>query len=260
VAVGDTITLTYEDADDGTGSPATVTDDAAIIFVVDPGGDLYELSLLAGQRVTAWTQTPLDDPAMPSPNSLDPKLIVFDPSGGPLAFDEDSHDGKNAEVVFTAPEDGVYTFQVLAQSGEGEYLLELVPSDRPSVSFQAAASTAAEDGGAHAVVVVLHVPDGGALDLPVEVDVVDLLRAGRRTTWGLSRFSRRENGTVPFPNRQVIRRRPLNGTASSGSDDTALGSRPLPSPPVRRTATPARSSSTCSTTRTPRATRRSRWR
>jgi len=26
------------------------------------------------------------------------------------------------------------------------------------------------------------------------------LRAGRRTTWGLSRFSRRENGTVPFPN------------------------------------------------------------
>ena len=32
------------------------------------------------------------------------------------------------------------------------------------------------------------------------------LRGGRKTTWGLSRFSRSENGTVPFRNREVISR------------------------------------------------------
>jgi len=35
------------------------------------------------------------------------------------------------------------------------------------------------------------------------------LGGGRRIAWGLSRFSRRENGTVPLPNREVIYRPPL---------------------------------------------------
>ena len=36
---------------------------------------------------------------------------------------------------------------------------------------------------------------------------ISLPRGGRKTTWGLSRFSRSEDGTVPCPNRALRLRR-----------------------------------------------------
>ena len=50
--------------------------------------------------------------------------------------------------------------------------------------------------------------------------MVRKLRDDSRTTWGLPRFSRRENGTVPFPNGEVVFESSLSafGISASGVD------------------------------------------
>ncbi|MEE9212289.1 MAG: LEPR-XLL domain-containing protein [Phycisphaeraceae bacterium] len=103
-----------------------------VVFDVEPGGDLYLIDLTAGQSVSINTLTLFDNPAATPLNDLDPKLVVIGPNGLPIAGDEDSFDGRNAQVVLTAPLTGSYTIQTLAQSGFGEYLLNvniLLPGD-----------------------------------------------------------------------------------------------------------------------------------
>lgn len=135
VSVGDLVTVTYNDADDGTGNPAVVDDTADIIFLVPSGGDLYSITLAADEGLQLRTSTPLDDPAGNPPNELDPRLIVYDPGGNLIVMDDNSADGKNAELVFTAGSAGDYLIHVVAESGTGEYLLEAsTPTGAPTVT------------------------------------------------------------------------------------------------------------------------------
>ena len=96
-----------------------------VVSSFSAGGDVYQLEVLAGTRVLISTSTPLDNSNGPSSNSLDPLLIVYDPSGIPIASDNDSLDGKNAILSIDALVDGAHVIQVLGQSGRGEYLLNI---------------------------------------------------------------------------------------------------------------------------------------
>ena len=124
-AIGETITVTYNDADDGTGNPAVVTDNASITLDIAPSGDFYTISLTAGEEITIGTGTPLDHPDNSPLNDLDPEIIVYTPSGQIAAQDQNSRDGKNAEVFFTASESGTYFVGVYAEAGAGEYMLDV---------------------------------------------------------------------------------------------------------------------------------------
>jgi pre-peptidase len=124
----------------GTGQAAVFRFDVA----VPRNADLYTLKLVAGDTVTLWTETPLDNPLSSSESPLDPSLRVRGPSGNWVAADEDSGDQKNAMVTFTVPESGMYSIYVTAESGEGSYVLrsDLVEGP-PSVAAQSPGEVAA---------------------------------------------------------------------------------------------------------------------
>ncbi|NQV35421.1 MAG: S8 family serine peptidase, partial [Phycisphaeraceae bacterium] len=128
VGLGNVITVTYQDSDDGSGSPATVTDYAIAVLTGPLGGDFYTVSLTAGEYVTIGTETPLDGPANSLLNDLDPEIIVYSPSGMIAALDQNSRDGKNAEVFFAASETGTHFIGVFAESGAGEYQVKIGPA------------------------------------------------------------------------------------------------------------------------------------
>ena len=113
-----------------TNGPGNGSDDVRsfeIVFLIEPGSDLYALDLSADEAVTLSTRTLLDHPGATPLNDLDPVLVVMDPGGMPVATDDNSADGRNAQLSFVAPVDGVYTIQVRAKSGLGEYLLAVEP-------------------------------------------------------------------------------------------------------------------------------------
>lgn len=87
-----------------------------------PGNDLHRITLAAGQRLTITTQTPLVGTGLLD-NTLDPAIVLIDPTGVVVAWDTDSSDGRNAMLSFTTVLAGDYLIQVGGQSGRGEYLL-----------------------------------------------------------------------------------------------------------------------------------------
>ena len=97
-----------------------------VYFEFPFGADLYTLNVEAGEKVAIETRTPFDEPASSPLNDLDPALFVIDPMGRTVAVDDNSaSDGKNAKAVFTAHETGTYIVGIYAESGTGEYLLEV---------------------------------------------------------------------------------------------------------------------------------------
>ncbi|MCA9245880.1 MAG: M36 family metallopeptidase [Planctomycetales bacterium] len=96
-----------------------------IVVDIEIGGDFYTIDLTAGQVLVVRTG------AVPQavPNELDPKLVLFSPSGIPIASDDDSLDGLQAEITYVAAETGTYSIQIVAAEGpyastaNGEYLL-----------------------------------------------------------------------------------------------------------------------------------------
>jgi hypothetical protein len=108
----------------GSGGDATLLDH---LTFSSPGaavtGDVYELSLLAGQTATVFTDTPFDNGTLLPTNALDPGLRIIDPNGQLVLADSDSRDGKNAQLQFTATVAGIYLVQIEAQSGTGAYVL-----------------------------------------------------------------------------------------------------------------------------------------
>lgn len=99
------------------------------------GSDLYTVSLVAGQAYTVSTQTPLDGAGGAPQNSLDARLVVTGPGGAPTYSDDNSGgDGKNALVTFVATESGLYTIEVAAVSGGGEYLLSVSEALPPTIT------------------------------------------------------------------------------------------------------------------------------
>ncbi len=92
--------------------------------------DLRSLTVQAGQVVTVSTRTPS---AGGVSQDLDPLVNVYLPDGTLLASDANSLDGTNAQVTFLAPTSGVYTIGVAAESGFGEYQLDVDVADAVQV-------------------------------------------------------------------------------------------------------------------------------
>ena len=108
----------------------SLPDNLAIRYQRASPVDKYTLTLAAGQQVTLQTQTPFDAAGHPVPNTLDPELRIIHPDGTTLiASDQNSLDGKNASVTFSAPVSGVYTVELLATSGVGTYSISKVFAD-----------------------------------------------------------------------------------------------------------------------------------
>lgn len=107
-------------------------------------GDWYQMYVNRGDTVTLWTETPYDSQEASEPNDLDARLVVIPPNQGTFLSDEDSADGKNPRVEFTADESGYYLIRVAATSGQGEYLLRNeVEEGPPSVIGHAPADLVA---------------------------------------------------------------------------------------------------------------------
>jgi outer membrane protein assembly factor BamB len=88
--------------------------------------DFYAVNLNQGDRLQVTTHTPFDDPSKQPVNGLDPRLVIFDPSESQVASDSNSApDGHNAQLTFTAATSGEYRIQVLAEAGDGEYLVDV---------------------------------------------------------------------------------------------------------------------------------------
>jgi hypothetical protein len=102
------------------------------LVLIGPSGDLFQIQASVGDRIELHTETPWDDPAASPANTLRPRLSVFDPSGTPIADDIGSVDGKNSAVSFVAQSAGLYTVQIVALAGVGEYLLHSVNTPNPS--------------------------------------------------------------------------------------------------------------------------------
>ena len=75
--------------------------------------DAYRVPVNAGDVLTIQTGTPGDGAAEPV-NLFDPRLELLDPRGAQATADDDSRDGRNAELTHTAAETGVYTVLVTA--------------------------------------------------------------------------------------------------------------------------------------------------
>ena len=111
--------------------------ESAVRFQRASAIDRYTLSLDAGQEITLQTATPFDSPTGHLvPNTLNPEINVYAPDGSLVASDLDSLDGKNARLTMVAAETGVFTVEVNATSGIGDYALELYePATIDNVTF-----------------------------------------------------------------------------------------------------------------------------
>lgn len=101
-----------------TGSSVGVIDDAS-------DSDLFDIPVIAGDVLTLETSTPNDGAS--GLNTLDPQIELFDPSGNPLALDDNSApDGRNAKLTHTALQSGMYQARITGVAGTvGNYLLSV---------------------------------------------------------------------------------------------------------------------------------------
>ena len=113
--------LREDDGDAGTGIETRYVMEVGDTFrgTLEPSGDAdgVRIALEAGERY----ELRLDGAGA---NALrDPLLIVLDPAGEPIAFDDDGGAGTNALLRFTPRSDGVYTLVARTPDGEstGDY-------------------------------------------------------------------------------------------------------------------------------------------
>ena len=97
--------------------------------------DFFRVYLAAGQTLEIETSTPAGGPGE-FVNNLDPMIGVYDVLGTPLTSDDNSLDGRNASLTYTAGSDGTYYIMVSASdqttaSTQGEYVLSV----RQTTSF-----------------------------------------------------------------------------------------------------------------------------
>lgn len=101
------------------------------------GGDLYQLTLTPGQTVTLATTTPMDHVGSLLPNNLDVVLALIDRNTDEViaVADGGSSDDRNALLTYTSATGGDFYVQVIAKSGQGEYLLSTDIADAPPPSI-----------------------------------------------------------------------------------------------------------------------------
>lgn len=114
----------------GVGGGSDFVHDFEVVFSVPTGGDFYRVDLDFGQRVTFSTRTPwANDPLASFGNDLDTQLIVYSNTGQLIVIGSDSVGDKNAQATFISAADGPYFVQVVAESGAGEYIVEVQIED-----------------------------------------------------------------------------------------------------------------------------------
>jgi hypothetical protein len=85
-------------------------------------------NLAAGEALLLTTDTPDVAGAEPA-NDLDPEIRVLDASGAVVASNANgAADGRNARLLFVPLQAGLYSVEVAAQSGSGEYVLRTAES------------------------------------------------------------------------------------------------------------------------------------
>ena len=92
--------------------------------------DRYQVNLTAGQSYLATTATPLSTLGITPISSLNPELLVIGTDGATVvASNQDgAGDGRNARILFVAPQTGTYQIVTQATSGSGEYRVEFAPN------------------------------------------------------------------------------------------------------------------------------------
>lgn len=88
--------------------------------------DWYEVAVAAGDELRIETATPFGGPLLPT-NTLDPAIALYEPDGRLVAFgDNGAADGRNALIVLTAQQSGLYRVQVHGRGQtSGAYLLRV---------------------------------------------------------------------------------------------------------------------------------------
>jgi len=106
--------------------------------------DFFSLTVAAGDAIMLRTEVPAGGPGE-FVNALDPYLTLYNAGGAIVATDDNSFDGLNARIVHIVPsgQGGVWTVEVGASSGSGEYLMLLTAA--PSVPDLMAASDTGVD-------------------------------------------------------------------------------------------------------------------
>ena len=78
-------------------------------FSLASGGDLFSIDLQVGDKIVVTTGTLFDDGAATPMNTLDPQLLLLDPSDMLVTHDTNSLDGKNARLEHNVTTPGTYT-------------------------------------------------------------------------------------------------------------------------------------------------------
>ncbi|MEO1997093.1 MAG: hypothetical protein ABGZ17_17630, partial [Planctomycetaceae bacterium] len=138
IIVTDPLTFDSEPNDDPAGNPLRdlTTTRTALGHLATSGDaiDFYEITLNVDDVILLTTGTPFDDPSHTPLNDLNPELSVLDTNGTTvLLSDQDSLDGRNARIEFTAPAAGTFFIGVAATSGAGEYTLHINDVAAPRV-------------------------------------------------------------------------------------------------------------------------------
>ena len=141
--------------------------------------DYYSVRVNAGDVLTIQTSTPRDV-AGEAPNVLDAKIELIDPSGALVDSDNNgAADGRNARLVHTAGETGVYTVRVLSADGRrGDYLLTVDGHQGAIPPFTVVSSSVPDSA------VVTRVPGQLTLDFSRDVQL-DSVQAADLTVDGV---------------------------------------------------------------------------
>ena len=177
IAEGDLITVIYDDADDGSGSPA-IDSDTAEIVKDDHGNDSGRATLVSVNTTMSgdlelhgdvdwFSFSAVADTTYIIDTSLgtleDSVLTLYDQNGqSEIGFDDDGGLGLASRLFWTAPSSGTFFVEVRGfGSNIGSYTLSLsdkLPPDDHGNS------------GASATSIAINSPTAGALDFPGDVD------------------------------------------------------------------------------------------
>jgi hypothetical protein len=98
--------------------------------------DRYQISLAAGEHIVLSTDTPMDSLAATPANTANPRLRLLTSGEATVASDNDSLDGHNARIETVVSDAGIYVIEVAAESGAGEYTLNVLHRSPPQITIR----------------------------------------------------------------------------------------------------------------------------
>ncbi|MBI1313173.1 hypothetical protein GC176_17925, partial [bacterium] len=179
-AVTDGVAFDAEPSNSASDALQTLVAGGSLFGYLDAAGDSTDrvlIDLTAGASLLIQVATPFDNATQLPLNSLDAALTVTAPDGmTTVASDDNSLDGKNPAVTFTAAETGIYLISLSAVSGTGEYLLQTEAT--PHLLLTIDPMTIAENDGASAATATLTRTGDLSAPLTVTISIDDTSEAG----------------------------------------------------------------------------------